>query len=1002
MYVLSLIILYPLIRLLAILRSVTQEMMGGAAKRVRELGGGKYPAYCLFVIFSFLVTIVLMKNCISGLPLVAGFRQYVRLSRSDSGGAEMRLAITTFFSILQLPVLLLAAERTNDPFVMVRDGQPVATVVYAGEHAAVKAAIDDLTHYVQQISGAKLQVSRGVGDTPGPTLHVGATSLYPQLSSIENAIELDGFAMKRVGEDLIIAGRIPQGTANGVTTVLQDHFGVRWYYGGELWEIVPKQSTLQIHLTSNADGAARIENPSMLGRFAYGDLKDKHFRRRARLTLAGVELPYSGTGHHLNRVVNPSKFGDRPEYFAYWDGKYHVEPGVHPCFTHPDMPAVFFDYIRTGKGSFGVNDNLSACRCERCLQVDGKSEPYMGMVNVSESYFQLIAQVAKKAAEVRPDLRLGVFAYQLTNSPPKTVDHLGDNVDVVLCQDTSQYFDIQHKNRDQRMSAEWATKCGHVRFYDYIGIGYWTPRYFPHILADQIKHLDRIDVAGYGTHSSGMIDSSMPMYYLLARLLWNADLDPDKLIAEMIADLYRESAEPIAHFYAHWEACWQRQNKAGWLFGMDNFRGEMSRYSPKDFEKGQKLLDKALAMARDEQVRRRIAYLQRRYTFTYLSAQAFTVSDRAIRWQPTANHDDAVAMSNAVVDVWKFWTDYFDRIYLLDGTPMASWVDKPFRVRVWALKQQMRDAVIAPLVRWVCAHEGRIPPNELRRIEHIFAGVAMLNRSIIEGKVTERVEAVPYMPRVDGLLVADVPKVRTPPQLKADKESWPDAGPLDAAPWVFLDHTENHKVGKYEDPVVQRHYVMHQPPVRDDLSVDAQATWDNENLYLRIKVKDERHVQNQPPQTMWKEDSVRVALTPQRDNFLYDVHSWTYIWGGYRGCELEFGVALNDAKTQIHVETVPKNLSADLKPGALIRATARRHPQHTVYEMSIDWRLVPDFKPASEKSLGLWLVVNDADKGERVSAEYGSAVNRVKRPTGFSAIRLVNEPARTSDPPKTR
>lgn len=914
----------------------------------------------------------------------------------------MRLAITILFGILLLSDLAPAGEPAHDPFVLVRRGRPTATVVYEGDHAALRAAVEDLARCVQLISGAKLQVSRSVNDTPGPTLHFGATKLYSQLASIENAIELDGFAMKRVGEDMIVAGRIPQGTANGITTVLQDHFGVRWYYEGPLWEIVPEKSTLKISLAPNAPGRIRIENPSLLGRFTYGHLKDEHFRRRARLTLPDVHLPYSGTGHHIARVVNPEKFGDRPEYFAYWDGRRHVEPGVHPCFTHPDMPAVFLDYVRTGKGSLGVNDNLSACRCERCLQIDGKSEPYMGMVNVSESYFQLISKVAKEAATERPDLRLGVFAYQLTNSPPKTVDRIGDNVDVVLCQDTSQYFDIRHKNMDQRMSAEWVKKCGHVRFYDYIGISYWTPRYFPHILANQIKHLDRIGVAGYGTHSSGMIDSSMPMYYMLARLLWNTDLDPDKLIEEMLTDLYRESAEPVADFYAHWQAAWERQSEAKWLFGMDNFRGEMSLYSIEDFEKGRKLLDKALALARDEQVRRRISYLQTRYAFTYAGARAFTISNSAIRWKPTDDHEDAIAMSNAVVDVWKRWAEQFDRSYLLDGTPMASWVDKPFRVRVWALKQQMRDAVMAPLVRWICANEGSIPSDELRRIEHILAGVAMLNRSMIEAKVTERVEAVPYMPRVDGLLVADVPRAKTPPKLKADSELWRNAGSLDAAPWVFLDRTQKKTPGKYEDPVVQHRYVMNQPPVRDDLAVECRAVWDDENLYLRLDVRDERHVQSRPAPAMWKEDSIRVALTPQRDNFLYDVHSWTYIWGGYRGCELEFGVALDDEKTRIHVEAAPDELSASLEASSLIRTAARRYAQKTVYEMAIDWRLLPAFNPGPEKSLGLWLVVNDTDKGELITAEYGSAVNRVKRPTGFSAIRLVSGPVQTSGSLKAR
>jgi hypothetical protein len=74
----------------------------------------------------------------------------------------------------------------------------------------------------------------------------------------------------------------------------------------------------------------------------------------------------------------------------------------------------FADQVGVGNGRFGVNDNLSACRCGQCLPVDGDSEPYMGMVNISESYFQLTSKVAQKAAILRPDLRLGVFAYSST------------------------------------------------------------------------------------------------------------------------------------------------------------------------------------------------------------------------------------------------------------------------------------------------------------------------------------------------------------------------------------------------------------------------------------------------------------------------------------------------------------------------------------------------------------------------------------------------------------
>lgn len=214
---------------------------------------------------------------------------------------------------------------------------------------------------------------------------------------------------------------------------------------------------------------------------------------------------------------------------------------------------------------------------------------------------------------------------------------------------------------------------------------------------------------------------------------------------------------------------------------------------------------------------------------------------------------------------------------------------------------------------------------------------------------------------------------------------------FDAAPRVYMDRTQKRELGKYEDPVAQHHYVMRQPPVRDDLFPSVQAAWDDHLLYLRFDVRDERHVQSGPPSDIWKEDSIRVALTPQRDHLLYDVDSWTFIWSGYRGCELATGVALGQMKPIIKVDTLPEEIPEATDRAALISVAVRRYPSRTVYELAIDWQLIPDFKPAPGKSLGIWLVVHDTDQGELVAAEYGSSVNRVKRPTGFSAVRLVED-----------
>ncbi|MBN1443425.1 MAG: DUF4838 domain-containing protein, partial [Planctomycetes bacterium] len=436
---------------------------------------------------------------------------------------------------------------------IVAAGRPVARVLVAGEDETLEAAVSDFTQYVERISSARLEVARGTADLPGPTLHVGETELYERTADAREAVRVDGFALAKSGEDLIVAGRIPQGTANGLWTILQDRLGVRWYHAGPLWEVVPRQESLSIRFRPNAGSAARVENPSFLGRFYWGAAPSAAFARRSRLTQKGTPLPYVSTGHALDRVVPLEEYAAaHPEYFALIDGRRVTDRVSHPCFTHPDMLDVFMKYVRAGGTTFGVNDNLDACHCERCLAVDGASERYLGMWNVSESYFQLMARVARQTAEEFPGRRLGVFAYQLTNAPPRTVDPIGENIDVVLCQDTSQHFDPRVRAMDQRMAVEWTRKAGGVSLYDYYGIDYWTPRYFPRLLAGQLKHLAACGVKGYQTHATTMIDSSMPMFYLYGRLLWNADLDPRQLIDEMLDDLYGEAAEPMRRFYDHW------------------------------------------------------------------------------------------------------------------------------------------------------------------------------------------------------------------------------------------------------------------------------------------------------------------------------------------------------------------------------------------------------------------------------------------------------------------
>lgn len=870
-------------------------------------------------------------------------------------------------------------------FPVVERGQALVEVV-AEDDPAVQAAVRDLQHYVREMTGAELAIHTGQEDRSGPTLHVGATELYDDIAELREGIVVDGFAMASVGDDFIVAGNHPRGTSNGIMTLLQQQFRVRWYYADPLFEIVPEREDLTITMEPGTTGAASgvVVNPDYIERTIWGGPPNNDYGRRMRLTHKDTPRPLVGAGHSLSRVVPSGKyFDEHPDYFALKDGERNTD---HPCFTHPDMPEIFMEYIREGGISLGVNDNVTVCHCERCMEVDGDSEPYQGMDNVSESYCQLVQKVAAQTAEEMPGHRLGIFAYQITNAPPKTVDHLGENVDVVLCQDTSQYFDPEYKRIDNEMAKEWVEKSGYVRMYDYFGIDYWTPRYFPTILAEQLSYLHDIGVAGYSSHFTTSIASSMPMFYLYNQMMWESDVDHEALIETMLEDLYVEAAGPMKEFYQLWEDRWESQTKSKWFFGMDDFGGEMTIYRREDFARGRELLDEARAIAKkssSQKVIDRLDYINKRHELTEAAAAAYYAAQDAIHSE-ASTPDEAMELSNNVVHAWDHFTKILSRNKDLPAGYASHWFSKTFRVRAWGLKQMMRDASQAPLVRWSADHETTVGSKMLQDAEAEFAAILERNRQHIEALLTEEIDAAERKPRADGVRVAAVPYVDLAPAEFVRAKKWSEIEAIEASDWVFRARPEDPDIEQYDEPLVQ-FYV--DPPAEADQSQQWQAAWNDDYLYLRVMVRDDVHQQGQPAEAMWKEDSVQIALNPDRTNFVYPQHSWLYMWGGYLGAELEFGVSLKDDQAQVAVWHTPEELNIP-GPEKRIQARARRVGDRTFYEAAVPWRLLPGFNPDNQRSLGVGLVVNDVDGGPRRSAEYGSGIVHAKRPTEFAAIRL--------------
>ena len=179
-------------------------------------------------------------------------------------------------SILLVMAFAVGCSTASAKLTLVEEGQPRAVIVVSADVIESEAigtigldnpdpaervdkiawAARDFQHYIEKMSGVKLQV---VPDDeslvpPGMTrILVGRSKLteaYDQKipSGLTNLREEDGYAILTGRDTLVLAGNDEKpyhGTEYAVSFFLH-RLGVRWYMPSEFGEVIPKQSTIVV------------------------------------------------------------------------------------------------------------------------------------------------------------------------------------------------------------------------------------------------------------------------------------------------------------------------------------------------------------------------------------------------------------------------------------------------------------------------------------------------------------------------------------------------------------------------------------------------------------------------------------------------------------------------------------------------------------------------------------------------------------------------------------
>jgi hypothetical protein len=479
-------------------------------------------------------------------------------------------------------------------------------------------AAAELQRLIEEMTGAHLPIITDAEEAKGNMVLLGDSQQLRKLGlNIPfDTLGAEGFVLRTEGKHLVIAGGKPRGTMYGVYTFL-DGLGCRWFTTEV--SVVPKRPTLIVKpLDESQRPAFEYREPFFAEAF------DKDWAARNKVNGSSQRLDASTGGkvsyfpfvHSAYSILPPKEyFQDHPEYYAMVDGKRRGDD-AQLCFTNPDVLRLTVQTVlkwidqhpEASIISVSQNDTQGWCECENCHRVEQEeggahSGPILRFVNA----------VAAEVGKTHPDKLIDTLAYWYSEPPPSKVRPL-PNVRVRLCPigvcEAHPYERCEHDRYFLDHLRAWARITNQLYIWHYVTnfSHYLMP--FPDFdeLAADIPLYKNNGVVGIfleGDGSPGGENAELRSY-VMARLLWNPNVNVNEAIDEFMAAYYGQAARAMRAYFdlQHRQVRLPPQGEGHhmWIFIHPG-----AAYMSEDFlTQATKFLEEAESAAADEATRKRV------------------------------------------------------------------------------------------------------------------------------------------------------------------------------------------------------------------------------------------------------------------------------------------------------------------------------------------------------------------------------------------------------------
>lgn len=449
-------------------------------------------------------------------------------------------------------VLLVALALAAAGFELKR-GETVTLALPEAAEPSILTAQAELERYLPLALGVQVKM----GSVETADIILGDTGLTRQQPFYRNDLPEEGFVVAAAGDKLFIFGHDGKftGTLFGVEDFLQQELGITWIWPGASGEDVPERDSLRL------DDFARTSAPSLITRTMTFNTEPGFLEWARRMKLSNRKSGQFGGrkmvfGHSWDAYYFKTQAAqEHPEWLALYAGE-RRKP--HLCTANPEFRQYMANKVvevarqrQYDVVNISPSDGYGFCECEACRKLDPPGTDYtMSIPNLSNRHWDYAVAVARTVEKLAPGLGVGMFAYTAYRQAPTSMERLPENLFVSFCFSVAYFVKPESRVECYEVLEQYRRLGGKI-----IGREYWGMHYFmdlPYIYTGALKQslpeLANFGLVGmYGEAPADFVTNA-PNYYLVSRLMWQADADSDTVLNRFYQAFGPAAGEIRAYF----------------------------------------------------------------------------------------------------------------------------------------------------------------------------------------------------------------------------------------------------------------------------------------------------------------------------------------------------------------------------------------------------------------------------------------------------------------------